>query len=204
MTVNVSPYADQSMENWPSITDQLIAAHPLKLEELRDVVRSSWDAVFETRIGASGFRIGKDIFPQPQIMAFFLHELVPLELQRRKPTTWRRQQSKGEKDIVHATNPHFSIELKASSHKNQIFGNRSYAQQVAPGRDHKGKEGYYLAVNFSKFAAEAAPQLSLIRFGWLDHNDWIPQRAATGQSARLRQEAYKYKLRLLWPDSPPP
>ena len=36
------------------------------------------------------------------------------------------------------------------------------------------------------------------RFGWLDHDDWIAQTAATGQAARLRAEAYRFKLRTLY------
>jgi hypothetical protein len=45
------------------------------------------------------------------------------------------------------------------------------------------------------------PKIKIIRFGWLDHSDWIAQRAATGQQARLRPEAYQYKLLELYRDT---
>jgi hypothetical protein len=38
----------------------------------------------------------------------------------------------------------------------------------------------------------------MIRFGWLGHSDWIPQKSPTGQQARLTPEAKKYKLTKLF------
>jgi hypothetical protein len=125
-------------------------------------------------------------------MGFLLHALVPLELQSRYPTLWRPEARKDDKDIVYVPDSRFSVELKTSSHPSQIFGNRSYAQeQTGPG---KSKSGYYLAVNFQKFGPHGAPRVGLIRFGWLDHTDWIGQRAETGQQARLRTESERAKL----------
>jgi hypothetical protein len=196
----LSPYAGKPLLRWPSITEQLLAQHPLDSDEIVEVVRLSWDAIFETRIGPSGFRIGSEIEPQPQIMGFFLHELIPLEFQKRYPEIWRRQVTKTEKDMVHVPDAIFSVEIKTSSHKSQVFGNRSYGQPPTKsdvGR--KGKSGYYLTVNFEKFGGATRPELQMVRFGWIDHDDWIAQQAATGQSARLRPEAYEYKLRALWP-----
>lgn len=55
--------------------------------------------------------------------------------------------------------------------------------------------GYYLAVNFEKFSATVkSPQVGLIRFGWLDSDDWIGQKAATGQQSRLPVEVENFKL----------
>ncbi|HFC7940318.1 ScaI family restriction endonuclease [Neisseria meningitidis] len=42
------------------------------------------------------------------------------------------------------------------------------------------------------------PEIKIIRFGWLDHTDWIAQTAATGQQARLSPEAYRSKLKILY------
>jgi hypothetical protein len=118
-----------------------------------DVVLLSWSAIFESRLGGK-FRIGHEISPKPQIMGFLLHELIPLELQSRYPDIWRPEKVKGDKEIVHIPNEHFSVEMKTSSHASQIFGNRSYAQeQVGKG---KSKNGYYLTVNFEKFAVTPA------------------------------------------------
>jgi hypothetical protein len=38
----------------------------------------------------------------------------------------------------------------------------------------------------------------MIRFGFLEHTDWIGQASQTGQQARLSTESYKYKLKVLY------
>lgn len=144
-------------------------------------------------MGSKGFRIGKEIFPKPQIMGFFLHELIPLELKGRYPSQWRGEISASDKDIVYIPDVKFSIEVKTSSNPSHIYGNRSYAQSTTKGK--KAKSGYYLAVNFEKFSSvNEHPSIKLIRFGWLDSNDWIGQKAASGQQSRLSSEVENYKL----------
>lgn len=104
-----------------------------------------------------------------------------------------------DKDLVYIPDPSLSVELKTSSHASQIFGNRSYAQpQQGAG---KSKDGYYLTVNFEKFSKDGLPKVKLIRFGWLDHTDWIGQAAATGQQARIRPESDRAKLVRLYSSS---
>ena len=125
-------------------------------------------------------------------MAFFLHELIPLELQRLHPGEWRRDSSSYEKDVVYVPDDLYSFEIKASSSQNNIYGNRSYAQPTPVAKKHKA--GYYLAVNFEKFGVSSSPRVTKIRMGWLDHTDWIGQRANTGQQARLRLNARNNKL----------
>ena len=179
-----SPYAGIREERWLTKTQELVTAHPLKQTEIVDVVRGAWNAIFESTIGPKAFRIGRDLFPKPQIMGFFLHELIALELQSRYPKLWRGEKTGGEKDLVYIPDDRFSVEVKTSSHGSQIFGNRSYAQESTSSK--KDKAGYYLAVNFEKFAeGKASPAIRKVRFGWLDHADWIGQTAATGQQARL-------------------
>ncbi len=193
--VEESPYAGLADTEWPKVTKRLITAHPLT-REFKDVVLTAWTDIFRTRIGGKRYRIGKDINPSPQIMGCFLHELVPLVFQDKYPGKWRRQQDKRDKDLVCLFDAAFSVEIKTSSHRSQIFGNRSYGQPSTNPSDHrrKGKSGYYLAVNFEKFAANATPRIVQVRFGWLDHTDWIAQRAATGQQARVDPRADAKKL----------
>lgn len=191
-----SPYQDLSVDKWQECTKQLIERHPLAAEEIVEVVLSSWGAIFESRL-AGKFIIGQHIFPKPQIMGFLLHELIPLELSSRYPQSWRPEREKDDKDIVYIPDSAMSIELKTSSSAGQIFGNRSYAQDQ--GGAGKSKNGYYLAVNFAKFSYLNLPSITLIRFGWLDHTDWIGQQAATGQQARLRPESDRNKLLTLYP-----
>lgn len=194
-----SPYVGIHSDRWAEKTDELITGYPLKMDELVEVVRISWEGVFASKIGVGGFQIGKHIFPKPQIIAFFLHKLIPLELTRRYPGLWRGEETATDKDIVYVPDSAFSMEIKTSSHPNQIFGNRSYAQKGKAGK--KDKSGFYLAVNFEKSIKGAdAARLRRIRFGWLDHADWQGQIAATGQQARLSAEVERGKLRLLFED----
>lgn len=191
--MNNSPYQGLRPEQWPTKTQELINTFPLRMPELVDVVRISWESIFFTRIGPKGFQIGKDIFPKPQIVAFLLHELIPLELHSRYPGVWRQEKIARDKDIVCIKDDFFSIEIKTSSHASQIFGNRSYAQEPTAAK--KSKSGFYLAINFDRLdPMVSAPRLRRIRFGWLDHSDWIGQAAATGQQARLSPEVERGKL----------
>ena len=84
-----SPYRGLKPNRWLEITKKLLDNHPLAQDEIVDVVLSVWKSIFDSKMGTKGFRIGKDIFPKPQIMGFFLHELIPLELAARYPNKWR-------------------------------------------------------------------------------------------------------------------
>ena len=71
----------------------------------------------------------------------------------------------------------------------KIFGNRSYGQKVENADSaKKDKSGFYITINFYK------QSLTLVRFGWIDADDWQAQKSATGQMAGLKDEVYKYKL----------
>lgn len=167
-----SPYAGLPVQEWEAKTKQLIKLHPLNPNEIYAVVLKSWNDLFDSKIGSRPFKIGQDLFPRPQIMGFFLHELIPLEFQYRYPGLWRREQSANEKDLVYVPDDLFSVEIKTSSSVGSIYGNRSYTQSSAVSK--KSKSGYYLAVNFQKFTSNIRkPQMTVVRFGWLDHQDWL-------------------------------
>jgi len=188
-----SPYHDLPVEQWRNKTLELIEQHPLHMTELYEIVKQAWEDIFKSGIGSKPFKIGEDLFPSPQIMGFFLHELIPLELSSRYPQVWRPNKSADEKDLVYAPDATFSIEIKTSSSSRNIYGNRSYAQTGSTTR--KTKSGYYLAVNFQKFVANISrPEITQVRFGWLDHEDWLGQAAATGQQARLNPAVERNKL----------
>ena len=150
-------------------------------------------SIFKSRLGSS-FHIGREIFPTPQIMGALcsMHSFHLSWLSQRLgggqiSTPLRRIWSAGEDDDK------FSIEIKTSSHPNQIFGNRSYGVDN-PSSGKKAKDGYYLAVNFEKWSDVRGrrPEIRLIRFGWLDHTDWIAQErgnwSAVIDSKRHRQQ----------------
>jgi ScaI restriction endonuclease len=107
--------------------------------------------------------------------------------------------SGADKDVVYIPDDRFSLEIKTSSSPNGIFGNRSYAQPTQA--DKKSKSGYYLAVNFAGFDEHdtALPSIRLIRLGWLDHSDWVGQKAESGQQSHPNPAAKKHKLLRLYP-----
>lgn len=183
-----SPYFELSLDQFVARTRALIDEYPIGPSALAGAVLASWDQLFESLVG--GFRIGADIFPNPQAMGGLLHELVPLNLAREYAGMWRRERNSGEKDIVCLIDDHFSTEIKTSSSAGQIFGNRSFAQEVDQGGK-KAKSGYYVTVNFGKFPAELIsavfykPSIHMIRFGWLDHIDWTGQVKESGQQSAL-------------------
>lgn len=193
-----SPYINQPLNQWLTITNKLIKTHPLSVEELIEVTLQSWTEIFTSKIGSKPFSIGREILPRPQIMGFLLHELIPLEFEKRYPSKWRKDKTAGEKDLIFLPNDKFSIEIKTSSDKNHIFGNRSYAQVTKT--DKKIKSGYYLTTNFGKFKDDSRelPKILLIRFGWLDHTDWKGQLAPTGQQSSLSPDVYRYKLPVIY------
>lgn len=179
-----SPYFGVDPSDWAMVTRRLLSEHPLSGPTLVETVLSSWASLFHSTLG-SGFRIGREMFPVPQIMGFFLHALIPLELAKSKGG-WRIDAHASEKDLVCDADPRFSMEIKTSSHASQIFGNRSFGvPNSSSGK--KAKDGYYLAVNFGKWESskKSQPEILLIRFGWLDRTDWVAQRAETGQQSSL-------------------
>ena len=195
-----SPYDGKDVTEWPAITQGLIARHPLKKEEIVETVLKAWDLILKDTIIGGTYRIGIDLFPTPQIMGDFLHELVPLLLERKYPQSWRRDRVASEKDMVYVPDDSFSVEIKTSSQK-QIYGNRSFSQE---GKDRPGKKlksGYYLAINFPPIhKTKSVEPIKLIRFGWLDHGDWGGQVAPSGQQANLSRDVLLNKLVTLYPD----
>ena len=196
------PYTNIPQDKWQETTKALIAEHPLSSEELVKFCLASWTDIFTSKIGGK-YQIGKNILPKPQIMGFFLHELIPLQIESAYPEKFRREQNAADKDIVCTINEKYSIEIKTSSDPKKIFGNRSYSQETVT--DKKKKSGYYLAINFEKFNEKTTelPKILRIRFGWLDHNDWIGQTAASGQQARLSQSVETNKLLTIYEFSKP-
>jgi hypothetical protein len=192
-----SPYENVVREKWAAQTRRLIDDHPLDMKEIVEIVLGAWKSIFESAFGTKGYRIGVDIFPKPQVMGFLLHELVALELAARHPDKWRGEKTGDDKDLVYVPDALFSVEIKTSSDKAHIYGNRSYAQDASSTK--KSKTGYYLAINFEKFTkTNPRPSITMIRFGWIDHADWQGQAAATGQQARLDPAVEGAKLVVLY------
>ena len=196
----MSPYDNLPMSQWKAKTNELIANHPLDTNELVEVVLEAWEGIMKTKI-AGELQIGVDIFPSPQILGNYMHELIPAILRKRHPGVWGRDIEKSDKDLVYLPDPNFSIEIKTSSNPNNVFGNRSYGQEGTGKDSGKSKSGYYITVNFEKFNPSNPtfkPSVLKVRFGWIDHDDWKAQKAATGQQASLPTDARDNKLKLLY------
>ncbi|MBD3399004.1 MAG: ScaI family restriction endonuclease, partial [Candidatus Coatesbacteria bacterium] len=129
----------------------------------------------------------------------FFHTAFGYLLEEKHPDQWRKGE-KDDKDIICIDDDRLSFEIKTSSSINRIYANRSYGQQEVKGR--KSKDGYYLAVNFTKVQDLTEETYSsgvrLVRFGWLEHTDWKPQRSSTGQQSHLEPETYDLKFVTLY------
>ena len=182
---------------------------PISVEAIPDVVLDSWKDIFTISDSKGDFRIGINSFPKPQMMGFFLESLIARSFEKLDPKTWVLDPTGYAKDVTNLKNDELSVEIKTSSSKKHIFGNRSYANPGAKSK--KGKDSFYLAINFDKFDKSdivsgkltKRPEVTLIRFGYLVHSDWIGQAAQSGQSATLSLETEEGKLLELWPNQDP-
>ena len=183
-----SPYHDRPVSDWSAITLELIEAYPLSQDELLDIVTLSWKRLWNSQIG--GEISIEEVDLPATVVGYFFQKLCSHELSVRYPDEWKGEEKKSDKDLVNMSNPSFSTEMKSSGQMGySLFGNRSYNQQssasVASGKD---KSGYYITLNFSGKA------ITLLRLGWIDQSDWVPQGSETGQAAILKPDVYKYKL----------
>lgn len=196
----MSPYEGLSIQEWSVKTKKLVDAHPLNTKQIVEVVLEAWEGIMKTKI-ADELQIGVDVFPSPQILGNYLHELIPVILAKKEPSLWRKERDKSDKDLVYIPDANYSVEIKTSSNANNIYGNRSYGQENSENNSGKSKDGYYLTVNFEKFETKKPsfkPQIQKIRFGWIDHSDWHAQASPTGQQAYLDTTARDNKLILLY------
>ncbi|ALQ08996.1 hypothetical protein D172_013615 [Pseudoalteromonas sp. Bsw20308] len=186
--MKISPYANQPIANWTNITEDLINQYPLNPEEILEIAMLSWERLWTSRIGGEIDLYEVDL--PATVVGYFFQKLFSHELKSRYPFDWKGEEFKSDKDLVNIQNPIFSTEMKSSGQLGySLYGNRSYNQQALSLENAgKDKSGFYITVNFYKHA------ITLIRIGWVDQDDWVPQGAATGQAAVLKPDVYKYKL----------
>lgn len=188
-----SPYAAAPKSEWATITDALVAGHPLfgQTDVLLSAVDMAWHAVWATEVGQAPHKVPlRDIAPRAQIVGEFLETLLSVVLA--KSNAWKRGGSK-EKDFLFLGETKQEVssdfELKTSGQRSgKIFGNRSYAQDTADATPRKDRAGYYLCINFFQ------DKLCQVRVGWIDASDWVGQKSQTGQMASLKDEVYHHKL----------
>lgn len=185
-----SPFEDIPKEQWEDKRDNLIQDHPLSISDIKNLVLSSFEKLSRTTIGdrSEGITLFEDVNPSAQVQGDFLEALMAKRLS--EEDQWHHG-TEAEKDFIFEPDVKYSTELKSSGQegKTDVYGNRSYAQRVDEKDAKKSKTGYYITVNFY------LDKIYLIRFGWLDFEDWIGQDSESGQSAHLSDEAYQHKLR---------
>ncbi|MFS1975885.1 ScaI family restriction endonuclease [Vibrio splendidus] len=184
----MSPFSTIPQTEWKEKTNDLLESHPLELEEIKEVAILSWERLWSSEIG-SQISLSEVELPAT-VVGYFFQKLFAYELSRRYPNTWRGEIEKHDKDLVNIESPQYSIEMKASGQSGfKIFGNRSYNQETLEGNHGgKSKSGYYITINFT------GQSLNLIRMGWIDQDDWVPQGSETGQAATLHPRVYTHKM----------
>ncbi len=185
-----SPYAGKPITQWTDVTRALIDAHPLKLNVIHDAALTSWSRLWSTRVGDAtlGFPFA-EVDPPATVVGYFFEKLFAKELAALYPKMWRGGKG-SEKDLHCLSDDALSVEMKASGQLGyKIYGNRSYGQQVENAEAaKKDKSGYYITINFH------GQTLTMLRFGWIDADDWQAQKSATGQMAGLADDVYRHKL----------
>jgi hypothetical protein len=187
-----SPYEGVPIEEWSSVTQRLVNEHPLSPDVITEIALETWRRLWKTRLGdGESILLLSDLQVPATVVGYFFERLFAKALSDRYPDVWRGQSAKDEKDLVCITDRAFDTEIKSSGQLgDKIYGNRSYGKKgVDEALESKPeKSGYYITVNFH------GQTLHLLRFGWIDFDDWEPQKAETGQAARLLDRAYRHKL----------
>lgn len=185
-----SPYLGSPVEQWEQITRNIVSKHPLTFELIHDAAMLSWGRLWNTWVGDRDvkFQIA-EINPSATVIGYMFEKLFAKELALRCPGVWRGGEG-SEKDLHYIQNESLSVEMKTSGQLGyKIYGNRSYGQMLKNAdAAKKDKSGFYITVNFY------GQTLTLLRFGWIDSTDWLPQNSPTGQMAGLLPEVYRYKL----------
>ncbi len=191
-----SPYDSLSEALWPQKTRMLVDDFPLDTETLCRAVLEAWDDIYSSSIGHKKLKIGLDIFLPAQAIGVIIEKLIALRLND-VDNNWRGGNKKAEKDIVYGADDKFSFEIKTSSSKSGLYGNRSTGHRSK--NKTKSRTGYYLVVNY-KLPREddLCAYIQNIRFGWIDDKDWIGQAKPTGQQASIGAKLAALKLMTLY------
>lgn len=169
-----------------------IAKLPITPEDIISICLAGWDSLLESRIGKEELKIPEDIELAPQIIGTFLEKIISRGMAEKYPETWRPGIG-NEKDIYCIKEVSMSIEMKTSTSLNQIYGNRSSAQELTDGVK-KERDGYYIGINYDNPKKGNPGKIRRISVGWLSHGDWKGQDTQTGQMASLTPDARTNKM----------
>lgn len=189
---SASPYDGHDQSEWLDVTKELVERFPLPPNDLVELVMGAWEDIYSSSFGGADIKIGKDIFLPAQATGVILEKLIAVRLHG-LDKRWRGGEAKTEKDIVFLEDDGFSFEIKTSSSKSGLYGNRSTGHKSENRSKHRS--GYYLVINY-KLPKEDDPthHVGKIRFGWIDDDDWVGQAQATGQQASIGAALARLKL----------
>lgn len=187
-----SPYQGTSSSEWLGVTGGLLREFPLTQDQLVNLVLRSWEQIYESSFGSGKLRVGSDIFLPAQATGVILEKLIAVDLGR-QGDFWRGGAAKHEKDIVCVSDLRYSFEVKTSSTPKGVYGNRSTGHRGQSRR--KIRTGFYLVINYKLPKPDDLERfVRLIRFGWIDDDDWVGQAKPTGQQASVSREVLLGKL----------
>ena len=168
---------------------------PLEPSEIRELVEESLLDVLESPYGSMELWNGTDIFLTGQAIGNLFQVFFTKRLVRLYPYTWREGCQRDEMDVVCIPKPEYSFEIKTSSSKSGIYGNRSYTKHGH--MMHKVRGGWLLAVNYKR-PTPASPtwKIHKIRFGHVDCSEWRGQRTDTGQASSVSPIAKRRLFRI--------
>lgn len=183
-------------EEYIRVTEELIDKHPLK-DELIKLCFEAWNIVNNIEIDILDEKLKlRDINSEGSLYGGLIDKVLSKLIVKIYSDNWRMNSNKSDKDVVNINNDELSIEIKSGGQKIcKIFGNASYNNKERNKElIKKSIEGYYVTLNYWN------DTLYLIRFGWLDEEDWKPQEKKSGQQSKIRPTAYQLKLDILYGD----
>ena len=188
----ISPYRNKPQPQWTEITKRLVNLFPLKPDTLISIVEDAWADLYNSSFGITKLKIGSDIFLPAQATGVILEKLIAVHLNKNFPQ-WRGGLEKFEKDIVCTDRLRYSFEIKTSSSRSGLYGNRSTGHRSEDRT--KFRTGYYLVINYKlPTDKDLERYIYTIRFGWIDDEDWVGQSQPTGQQASIGVNLARLKL----------
>lgn len=143
---------------------------------------NAWKDIEQLTLG--DFKIGRDFKPTGQLIGNLLHILIPKHMEL-LDKDFQIGTKKEDKDILWNKHSDFAIEIKTSSSKSGVYGNRSYPK----GDNIKDKNSYYLIINYTNFDENANGYIHSIKVGYIRKEDWKAQDSETGQQSYLKDKS---------------
>jgi hypothetical protein len=168
-------------------TQEKIDKFPISMQQLSTLVLDTGIIMLNEKLFGKSL---KEIIDSSPNKGALIGQLFPIAFNQKlvaaHPDVFRPEQHIYEKDIVCIVNRLYDFEIKVSTSDEKILGNQSYANNGG----YKDKSSFYLAVNFDKIDYS----IKLIRFGWLDIEDWGISDSLNGQGSAVNTLAQRSKM----------